>query len=117
MSASSSPLVTVPWSVVMNDKGYTIYITINQKTGGVKDLTGYTGATLKIWAPGAITNYLTASMTIVSPPTLGQVSYTVTATDFPTVGAYKWIVTLLSGVTVKESTLPQWMTVLETAPV
>jgi hypothetical protein len=74
----------VTWTVYQHDVGVIKLQTIVDSTGTVRNLTGMTGATLRIFKPGyndATYVYATISMSIVNPPTSGMVQWQIGATD------------------------------------
>ena len=103
--------VLVTWTVYQGDVGVTKLMTIVDSTYTVRNLTGMTGATLKIYRPGfndASYEFATITCSIPSPPTMGQVQWVVGATDLANVppGTYAASIILTAAGGYQEHTLP-----------
>ena len=74
--------------LVEGEQGYNLDITIRNKDGAAKDLSSFTGATLKIKTIDLLTEKLSKTLTILSPSTNGIVRWAIGATDIPVAGNY-----------------------------
>lgn len=71
----------------VDDYGFAITFTVKKADGTVQDLTGYTSAKLQVATIGTYRNVLNADA-VISDASNGEVTYTVQADDFNTVGNY-----------------------------
>jgi hypothetical protein len=98
-------------SIKLGDYGFAYTLTLYTPNGDgtytLKDLTSVTTATLKVYrAGGAAAVLLTKTLTILSPPTNGQVQYLVAQTDTTTLGVGAFLAEVqLTATGYQESTL------------
>ena len=101
-------------AIRQNDYGYDLTFTVQKSDGTLFDLTGVTSVRFKAVNADNFRTKVNQTALIVSPPTNGQVKYTVQDGDFDEEGNFKGGLTLIYAGSKSITTRDFFITVLKT---